>query len=162
MISGDSVMTRSSRCALWQVAAGCLRSPPLRYHDAPRRESASMGLCTAKTPAGARSRIGVRQWYFRGPRIVKFDRDQKMDGTSSRRKSRRNRLLKSGKIILGKAAEIPCLVRNLSSLGACLEVQGTFAIPSEFDFCLSAQPARTCKIIWRDDTRLGVMFIQRD
>jgi hypothetical protein len=82
-----------------------------------------------------------------------------MNKTASRRKSDRHRLLKSGKIILGKAAEIPCVVRNLSSLGACLEVQGTFAIPSEFDFSMSAQPARSCKIIWRDDKQLGVRFI---
>jgi PilZ domain len=85
-----------------------------------------------------------------------------MNKTASRRKSHRHRLLKSGKIILGKAAEIPCVVRNLSSLGACLEVQGTFAIPPEFDFALSTQPVRTCKIIWRDDKRLGVMFIERE
>jgi hypothetical protein len=29
MISGESVMMRSHPCALWQVTAGCLRSPPL-------------------------------------------------------------------------------------------------------------------------------------
>jgi hypothetical protein len=64
MISGESVMTRSLSCALWQVGVGRLRARPLRTHDAPRRESASTGLCTAKTFCGARSRIGARQCYL--------------------------------------------------------------------------------------------------
>jgi hypothetical protein len=36
MISGESAMTRSCLCALWQVAVGPWRPRPLRTHDAPR------------------------------------------------------------------------------------------------------------------------------
>ena len=46
MISGESVMTRSGLCALWQVAVGCFNTRPLRTHDALRRESSSTGLST--------------------------------------------------------------------------------------------------------------------
>ena len=76
-----------------------------------------------------------------------------------KRPSQRKRVLKSGKIILGKKHVIPCGVRNVSESGACLEVQGTFAIPAEFNFSMYAHPPRPCKIIWRDASRIGVAFI---
>jgi hypothetical protein len=31
-----------------------------------------------------------------------------------------------------------------------------------FDFLLADEPVRTCKTIWRTDTQIGVMFIQRE
>jgi hypothetical protein len=74
----------------------------------------------------------------------------------------RRRMLKSGKILLGKRP-VPCTVRNISEIGACLEVQTTAGIPAIFDFLRAGEPAaRTCKTIWRDNTRIGVMFIQRE
>jgi hypothetical protein len=76
-----------------------------------------------------------------------------------RRPSRRKRVLKSGKIILGKKHIIPCGVRNVSATGACLEVRGTFGIPAEFSFSMYAHPPRACKMIWRDDSRIGIVFI---
>ena len=76
-----------------------------------------------------------------------------------RRPSRRKRVLKSGKIILGKKHIILCGVRNISESGACLEVARTFAIPTEFSFAMYAHPPRTCKIVWRDDRSIGVVFI---
>ena len=76
-------------------------------------------------------------------------------------KAPRRRVLKSGKILLGKDP-IPCTVQNISERGACLKVPTTNGIPAVFDFFLAEEPARTCKTIWRDDTQIGVMFIQRE
>ena len=74
----------------------------------------------------------------------------------------RRRLLKSGKILLGKHP-VPCTVRNMTERGACLQVQITSGIPAIFNFLRAGEPAaRTCKTIWRDNTRIGVMFIQRE
>jgi hypothetical protein len=73
----------------------------------------------------------------------------------------RKRILKSGKILLGKHP-VPCAVRNISETGACLQVQTTAGIPSRFEFVIADEPARTCKIIWRNETKVGVMFIQRE
>ena len=73
----------------------------------------------------------------------------------------RRRMLKSGKILLGKHP-VPCTVRNISDRGACLKVQTTIGIPAVFDFVLAGEPARTCKTIWRDDTQIGVMFINSE
>ena len=74
----------------------------------------------------------------------------------------RRRLLKSGKILLGRHP-VPCTIRSLFETGACLQVQTTAGIPTIFDFLRAGEPAvRTCKTIWRDDTQIGVKFIQRE
>jgi hypothetical protein len=72
----------------------------------------------------------------------------------------RKRMLKSGKILLGKHP-VPCTIWNMSERGACLKVQTTIGIPKVFDFLRAGEPAaRKCKAIWRDGTQIGVMFIQ--
>lgn len=74
-----------------------------------------------------------------------------------RRKIPRRRILKSGKILLGRR-QVQCTVRNLSEIGACLVVQTTYGIPATFEFVMPDQLEKTCKVMWRDDTRLGVHF----
>jgi PilZ domain len=74
-----------------------------------------------------------------------------------RRRTRRIRVLKSGKILLGKQ-QVPCAVRNISESGACLEVQTTYGIPAAFQFTLPDHPTRNCKVIWLNDRKIGVRF----
>jgi len=74
-----------------------------------------------------------------------------------RRESGRLRMLKSGRIVLGKAS-VPCTVRNLSQSGACLQVQSTYGLPSAFEFILDDKPPRPCKVVWLDATTVRVQF----
>ena len=67
------------------------------------------------------------------------------------------RMLKSGKIFLGNWG-VPCTIRNLSGSGACLEVQTTYGIPATFEFVMSNDLPRTCKVVWLNGTKLGVHF----
>jgi hypothetical protein len=75
----------------------------------------------------------------------------------NRRETTRLRMLKSGKILLGKAT-VPCTVRNLSDGGACLQVQSTYGLPSAFDFAVDDKPPRACKVVWLDATTVRVQF----
>ena len=75
----------------------------------------------------------------------------------NRRQTSRLRMLKSGRILLGKVS-VPCTVRNLSDGGACLQVQSTYGLPSAFDFALYDKPPRACKVIWLDATTVRVRF----
>lgn len=75
----------------------------------------------------------------------------------NRRATNRLRKLKSGKIMLGKAA-VPCTVRNLSDGGACLQVQSTFGLPAVFEVSLDDKPPRACKVVWLDATTVRVQF----
>ncbi len=75
-----------------------------------------------------------------------------------RRRVPRLLVLNPGKILLG-GSEIQCVVRNLSRLGACLMVPSTYGLPAVFQLLIQNQAPQTCKVIWRDDTMLGVLFV---
>jgi hypothetical protein len=67
------------------------------------------------------------------------------------------RLVKSAKILFG-STEVPCTIGKHSKLGACLIVQTTHGIPALFELMMQNRTPKTCKVIWRDDKRLGVYF----
>jgi hypothetical protein len=50
------------------------------------------------------------------------------------------------------------VVRNLSDRGACLKVESPVGIPDTFDLVLDNAPVRSCRVIWRKATELGVEF----
>ena len=75
-----------------------------------------------------------------------------------RRKVQRYRTLKAGSISFNRAG-ITCRVRNLSKIGACLEVASQFGIPDKFVLVVGYDKLKhACQVIWRSDARLGVEF----
>jgi hypothetical protein len=77
-----------------------------------------------------------------------------------RRKLPRRRTLKAGLIAFNRAATIECRVRNLSEIGACLDVASQVGIPDEFVLVVEHEQLKEkCRVIWRKPTRLGVEFV---
>ena len=77
-----------------------------------------------------------------------------------RRKVPRHRTLKAGSITFNRDAGIDCRVRNLSALGACLEVASQVGIPDDFVLVIESEHLRSeCHVIWRQPTKLGVEFL---
>lgn len=77
-----------------------------------------------------------------------------------RRHEPRSRAFKSGTISVG-AGCVECLIRNFSKAGACLEIKGnTTAVPNDFKLIIKPESLfRTCKVIWRNRDRIGVVFV---
>jgi hypothetical protein len=76
------------------------------------------------------------------------------------RKTNRRRVLKSAIIEFDRSA-YSCAVRNLSEVGAALDVPYAVTIPHEFELTLQSDQARRhCRVIWRKENRLGVEFGQ--
>ena len=76
-----------------------------------------------------------------------------------RRKAQRLRALKAGSISFNRAAGIDCRVRNMSPVGACLEVASQVGISDEFVLIVGYDKFnRSCHVIWRSETRMGVHF----
>ena len=81
------------------------------------------------------------------------------DVMNERRKILRHRTLKAGSITFNHDAGVDCRVRNLSSVGACLEVASQIGIPDEFVLVVEIDHVKApCHVIWRTATRLGVEF----
>ncbi len=76
-----------------------------------------------------------------------------------RRKAQRLRALKAGSIAFNRAGGIDCRVRNLTKIGACLEVASQVGIPDDFVLMIAYDNiTQPCHVIWRSATRLGVEF----
>jgi hypothetical protein len=77
---------------------------------------------------------------------------------SEKRIAPRKRILKAGKIEFGWGA-IDCVVRNISSTGASLEVESPVGIPDRFDLVIVLDRLRRqSRVVWRKEKRLGVRF----
>jgi 4-hydroxy-tetrahydrodipicolinate synthase len=83
-----------------------------------------------------------------------------MDQHQEHRRQRRNRTLKSGRIIFnGGYSILTCVVRNVSASGAMIEVVAMLGIPHEFELAIEPGEPRLCRVAWRRENRLGVYFV---
>ena len=76
------------------------------------------------------------------------------------RRSPRQRVVKSGKIIYGGGSiVIDCTIRNLSATGARLQVPTSVAIPDRFEFAeTAAGTKRPATVVWRRGALMGIRF----
>ena len=75
--------------------------------------------------------------------------------------SRRQRVLKSGKIIYANGSiVIDCTIRNISETGAQLKVPTTVGIPDRFEFRETiGGKGRPVTIVWRKGDLIGIRFV---
>jgi hypothetical protein len=77
---------------------------------------------------------------------------------SENRRANRRRVLKGGTIEFDRSA-YSCTVKNLSEVGAALELPYTAPVPTEFRLVIEADRViRPCRVVWRKENRLGVEF----
>jgi hypothetical protein len=77
---------------------------------------------------------------------------------SDNRTAHRKRVLKAGVVQLADTT-VDCMVRNISEAGAALEVFSPLFIPDRFMLNIkSDQVERSCRVVWRKEKRLGVVF----
>ena len=78
--------------------------------------------------------------------------------TTEKRATRRHRVLK-GATIAFDGNGLACTVRNLSSGGAAIDLDGGVSLPPSFMLVIEAdQFIRRCRPIWSNDKRIGVAF----
>jgi hypothetical protein len=75
------------------------------------------------------------------------------------RQAQRVECLKAGQIVLKNGSEMRCIIRNLSLYGACLQVSSHFGVPVDiFLWILGEGVKRPCRVVWRSNRQLGVLF----
>jgi hypothetical protein len=76
-----------------------------------------------------------------------------------RRKSARSRVFKGAKLFLGTSSVIDCVVRNVTNVGARIQIANTVELPDAFGLTFDAGfTIRPCRIVWRSVTETGVEF----
>jgi hypothetical protein len=77
-----------------------------------------------------------------------------------RRKVTRTRVLKAVKMLIGKSSVIDCVARDLTNIGAGLQVPSANGLPEYLDLTLDAgRSIRRCRLVWRKLNRAGVEFL---
>jgi hypothetical protein len=78
-----------------------------------------------------------------------------------RRKHQRLRLLKSAKLVLGKASVLDCVVRDLTTVGARIEIPNTIDLPDVFKMTFDGgRSTRPCRLVWRTFSATGLKFLE--
>jgi hypothetical protein len=85
-----------------------------------------------------------------------------MEASMERRRHPRSRTFKAARILLNQHhSTISCTIRNLSPLGARLDVASALGIPERFDIIFDADRSiRPCRVIWQNEKQLGVEFAE--
>lgn len=79
-----------------------------------------------------------------------------------RRKSGRSRVLKRAKLVLGSSSVLDCVVRNLTNVGARIEIPNTVSLPEKLDVTFDGgRSVRPCRLVWRTLKVTGVEFCER-
>lgn len=77
-----------------------------------------------------------------------------------KRAAQRHRVFKGGTITF-EGSGIACTVRNMSAGGAAIDLEGSVTLPQSFTFSISRDNfVRNCRAVWRNDTRVGIAFVQ--
>ena len=72
----------------------------------------------------------------------------------------RSRVLKAATISFGNGGAISCVVRNISSHGAALDVESSLDIPEKFELVIDQDGEHYyCRLVWRKAKRIGVRFL---
>jgi hypothetical protein len=82
-----------------------------------------------------------------------------------RRHQRRRTSIAANIILEESSAMIACIVRDLTSGGACLELTPPAQVPRRFGLAMDpSSEVRQCDLVWQHENRVGVEFIeaQRD
>lgn len=71
---------------------------------------------------------------------------------------RRNTVIDATIVFDGGRSRVRCIIRNLSEMGAKLEVASVARIPRSFDLVVDKVRPQPCLVIWRSVKELGVQF----
>ena len=77
----------------------------------------------------------------------------------NKRDATRTRTLIGAKILFnGGHSVLDCVVRNLSSSGARLQIENALSAPAAFELAFSDGRRFFCNVVWRKNGAIGVQF----
>jgi hypothetical protein len=69
-------------------------------------------------------------------------------------------LLKGAKLLVGKSFVVDCVLRNITSVGAKIEMPNTLGLPETLDLTIGGSHSfRRCRCVWRKLNGMGIEFI---
>jgi hypothetical protein len=85
--------------------------------------------------------------------------ERRMSTETENRAARRRTTYSGGEIVVGPRTRIGCIVRDLSTKGAKLEIKfNAPPIPDKFDLSIPDVLKQSCRVVWREGRQIGVRF----
>jgi hypothetical protein len=82
-----------------------------------------------------------------------------IESSTDRRTAPRHRVFKGARLALPGGGAVDCIVRNISSSGARIDVVNPRGLPEMFTLVIAAdQFKRRCHSVWSHDKQIGVAF----
>jgi hypothetical protein len=76
-----------------------------------------------------------------------------------RRRITRTRVFKSAMFFVGRSLVTDCVVRDMTTAGAGVEVPNSIDLPKTLDLTLNnGHTFRRCRLVWRKQKMVGVEF----
>ena len=76
-----------------------------------------------------------------------------------RRAQPRHRVLKGGRLAFDDGGGVDCTVRNISPIGAGVDVDNLTRLPESFTLLVESERLmRHCHAVWHNDRRIGIAF----
>jgi hypothetical protein len=77
-----------------------------------------------------------------------------------KRRSRRRKMRYNAVLIIDGEAQRGCVLSDISDNGARIDVETVDELPDRFTLLLSGNgsPRRSCRVVWRQPTQIGVDF----
>lgn len=89
-----------------------------------------------------------------------FDLVKGQNEMQERRKITRSRVLKGAKFFLKNSSVRDCVVRNLTTTGAGVQIANTIELPEVLDLSFDrGRTFRKCRLAWRKISSTGVEFV---
>jgi hypothetical protein len=81
---------------------------------------------------------------------------------NDRRQLPRNRVYYGGELVFnGRNSTLTCIVRNFSTRGAKIEIEGSAVLPDKLDFTVErAGLSCLARMVWRNQTEAGLVFAE--
>lgn len=79
-------------------------------------------------------------------------------GREQRKSARRKIGCRALMAVNERAPRLDCIIVDISETGARLVVDPAIDLPDDFLLMLSRNVSRRCKLIWREDRKVGVRF----
>lgn len=79
---------------------------------------------------------------------------------NEKRAAQRHRVFKGGTITF-EGRNVACTVRNMSTGGAAIDLDGPAKLPPSFTLSIERDHfTRNCRAVWQSDRRIGLAFVQ--
>jgi PilZ domain len=97
-------------------------------------------------------------------KVIQFhgSHDATTAGTeANRRGGSRRRVLKAGIVAYNaRFCTLPCMVRDISTLGARVRIDGSVNAPDTFELIIDSEGLEaSCEVVWRKEHEVGVKFL---